>query len=224
MHAGGKLLLRQTKRLEHHSNQWQNSQKQPTGLFDKLLLGVNMGLFENLFSERNEITLENFNKKLKLGEYFYLMTYQEYYKNFLEGLNNKKKIISELFVFRGWTTQFGFRLFSSKPLISEKIIESIVAQGKQLGIRMLNELEQVDIEKETSMRYIDLIDSRWQEYDNMFIENKSSELPIPTRQICGKLEDFCEIKDPAKFVWICNDFILHLNNIKEDAIQTGLLK
>lgn len=173
---------------------------------------------------KDEISVENFNEKLNLGEYFYLMTYQEHYEDFLEGLDNKNKVIAELFVFRAWTTQLGFRLFSSKPEISEKIIESIIAQGKQLGKGMLNMMEQVDIEQETNMQYMDLIDSRWQEYDKVFIDNKSSELPIPTRQICGKLQDFCEIKDPTKFTWVCTDFINHVNKIKEDAIEKGLFK
>src|SRR5699024_4518364 len=180
-----------------------------------------MGFFKSLFGNKNEVTLQNFNEKLNLGEYFYLMTYQEHYQEFLQGVENRNKVIAELFVFRAWTTQLGFRLFSSQPEISEKILESIVAQGKQLGKGMLNKLEQVDIEQEIGMQYMDLIDSRWQEYDKVFINNKSSELPIPTRQICGRLEDFCDIKDPAKFMWICTDFINHLNKIKEEAIEQG---
>jgi|GEM_PF-1979948 len=173
---------------------------------------------------KNEITIENFNEKLNLGEYFYLMTYQEHYEDFLDGMNNKKKIIAELFVFRAWTTQLGFRLFSSKPDISEKILESIIAQGKQLGIGMLNMLEQVDIESEINMSYMDIIDSRWQDYDKLLIANKSKDLPIPTKQICGQLTEFCNIQDPAKFVWICTDFIAHLNQIKETAIEKELFK
>lgn len=182
-----------------------------------------MGFFKSLFGNKNEVTLQNFNEKLDLGEHYYLMNYQEHYVEFLQGVKNKNKVIAELFVLRAWTTQLGFRLFSSKPSISEKIIESIIAQGKQLGIGMLNGLENVDIEQEIGMQYMDLIDSRWQEYDKVFIDNKSSELPIPTRQICGKLTDFCEIQDPFKFTWLCTDFISHLNKIKEQAIQSKLL-
>lgn len=152
------------------------------------------------------------------------MNYKEHYEEFLEEVENEKKVIAELFVFRAWTTQLGFRLFSSQPEISERIIESIIAQGKQLGKGMLNMMEQVDIENETNLEYMDLIDSRWQAFDKAFIDNKSSELPIPTRQICGQLTEFCGIQDPAKFVWICTDFIAHLNQIKESAIENQLLK
>lgn len=183
-----------------------------------------MGFLKKLFRTKSEITIQNFNEKLNLGNYFYLMNYKEHYEEFLEGLENEERVIAELFVFRAWTTQLGFRFFSSQPEISEKIIESIIAQGKQLGKEMLKMMEQVDIEKETNLEYMDLIDSRWQAFDKAFIDNKSSELPIPTRQICGQLTEFCDIHDPTKFVWICTDFIAHLNQIKETAIEEELFK
>ena len=69
-----------------------------------------------------------------------------------------------------------------------------------------------------------MIDKRWQLYDNAFIDNKSSELPIPTMQICAILTDFCDIRDPEKFVWLCTDFINQLEEIKQEAIEVGLLK
>lgn len=182
-----------------------------------------MGFLKKLLGINSGITIQNFNEKLNLGEYFYLMNYRDHYEKFLEGLENEERVIAELFVFRAWTTQLGFRLFSSNPEISEKIIESIIAQGKQLGIGMLNIME-VDIEKETNLEYMALINSRWQVFDKAFIDNKKSGLPIPTRQICGQLTEFCEIQDPTKFVWICTDFIAHLNQIKEAAIETELFK
>lgn len=182
-----------------------------------------MGLFHWLFAKNENLKPENINEKINLGQHFYLMTYRNHYSEFLEGVENKKKVIAELFVFRAWTTQFGFRIFSSQPELSEMIIGQIFNQGK-LGKGMLKQLEQVDIEKETNSEYVDLIDSRWQEYDKIFIENKNSETPIPTRQICGKLTDLCDIQDPMKFMWICTDFIKHLDNIKQESLKTGLLK
>ncbi|MCB9197413.1 MAG: hypothetical protein H6600_03070 [Flavobacteriales bacterium] len=182
-----------------------------------------MGLFDKLFGKKQPLTTENINEKLNIGEYFYLMSYNEHYSEFLSGIDNKNKVIAELFVFRAWTTQFGFRLFSSQPEVSEEIIGQVFNQGK-LGKGMLNQLEQVDIEVETNREYVDLMDSRWQDYDSVFIENKNSETPIPTRQICGKLTDFCDIHDPMKFIWLCTDFIKQLDNIKQEALKTGLLK
>ena len=182
-----------------------------------------MGLFRKLFSKKEEITTNNINEVLNLGEYFYFMTYEEHYQEFLNGLTNKNKVISELFVFRGWTTQLGFRIFSSKPDISERIIGEIFNQGK-LGKKLLAQLEHVDIEKETGEEYIDLVDNRWQIYDAEFINNKTDENPIPTLQICSKLSDFCNINDPLKLALISIDFFKHLDKIKDDAIKCGLFK
>jgi hypothetical protein len=182
-----------------------------------------MGLFDSLFGKKKSITTENINEKLNIGEYFYLMSYHKHYSEFLKGVENKNKVIAELFVFRAWTTQFGFRLFSTQPEISEEIIGQVFNQGK-LGIEILNQLEQVDTEAETKLEYVDLVDRRWQEYDSSFISNKNSDTPIPTRHICGKLADFCDIHDPIKLIWICTDFINQLNRIKQDALKTGLLK
>lgn len=182
-----------------------------------------MGIFDNLFGKKKSLSTENINKKLNIGEYFYLMSYNNHYSEFLNGIENTNKVISELFVFRAWTTQFGFRLFSSQPEVSEEIIGEVYYQGK-LGKELLNQLEQVDIEFETNREYDNLINSRWQEYDSVFIKNKNSENPIPTRQICGKLTDFCDLRDPMKLIWISTDFIKQLDSIKHEAIKTGLLK
>lgn len=103
------------------------------------------------------------------------------------------------------------------------IIGQVLNQGK-LGKVMLKNFEKVDIETETNSEYVDLVDGRWQEYDKVFIMNKNPNTPMPTLQICSKLIDFCEIQDPIKLTWICADFIKHLDSIKHEAIEIGLLK
>ncbi len=182
-----------------------------------------MGLLGKLFGKQDTLTADNINERIKLGQHFYLMNYSGHYSDFLDGVDNKKKTIAELFVFRAWTTQLGFRLFSSQPTLSEIIIGEVFNQGK-LGKGMLSQLEQVDIEIETNEEYGDLVDSRWQAYDKIFIDHKNSETPVPSRQVCGKLTDFCDIKDPVKLMWLCKDFIKHLDTIKQEALKTGLLK
>ena len=167
--------------------------------------------------------IENINEEIKLGQHFYLMNYGQHYADFLEGVNNRKKVIAELFVFRAWTTQLGFRIFSSQPMLSEKIIGEVFNQGK-LGKGILNQLEQVNIETETNRKYVDLVDSRWQDYDKVLIANKNSEMLMPARQICGKLTEFCDVHHPIKFYLICKDFIKHLDNIKQEALKSGLLE
>lgn len=182
-----------------------------------------MGFLRNFFDRQDSLTANNINEKLKIGSHFYLIKYNDQYADFLDGVQNKKKVIAELFVFRAWTTQFGFRVFSSQPVISEIIIGEVFNQGK-LGKGILNKIEQVNIEVETNLEYEDLIESRWHEYDKVFIDNKNSETQIPTRQICEKLTEFCKIKDPEKFIWICIDFVKQLETIKQEALKSGLLK
>lgn len=182
-----------------------------------------MGFFDKLFGKKQKLTTKNIDEELDLGQYYFLMNYNDHYSEFLDEIENKNKVISELYVFRAWTTQFGFRMFSSYPEISEKIIGQIFNQGK-LGKGMLKDLEGVDIEFETKLEYAELIDKRWQKYDKKFIKNKNNKTPIPTTEICSKLTTLCDIHDPMKLMWICTDFINHLESIKEESLKVGLMK
>ena len=177
-----------------------------------------MVIFEKLFKKKTSIDIEN----LDVGEYFYLMSYNEHYTEFLSGIENKNKIIAELFVFRAWTTQFGFRIFSSQPDVSEEIIGKVFNQSK-LGKGMLRLLEHVDIEIETNLEFIELMNNRWKEYDSIFNKYKNSEISVPTRQICSRFLELCDVNSPVKFIWICTDFTKQLEIIKHKALKIGLL-
>lgn len=170
--------------------------------------------------------MESFDKnivnKIDLGKYFYLMKYKEHYQEFLSGVSNKSKVISELFLFRAWTTQFGFRIFSSHENVSEKIIYEVVNLGNTLGKGTLLILEGIDIEKTLNNEFISLLESRWQEYDKVVICYRN-EVAIPTRQIISKVCDQCNIKDPMKFVWLCIDFLSHMEQIKKESLSLGIL-
>lgn len=182
-----------------------------------------MRILKRIFGKSESQTKGNILEKISIGSYFYLMNYKEHYSEFLEEIKNEDKVIAELFVFRAWTTQFGFRMFSTQPDISEEIIGQVWNQGK-LGIGMLNQLENVDIEKEFQLDYFELMENRWQELDRVFIANNSNEIPIPTRQICSQVMNFCGIKNPFKYMWLCTDFVNQLDKIKHEAINTGLLR
>lgn len=178
------------------------------------------------FNAMNRISDENAQKeaeRIDIGKYFYLMNYGQHYSNFLESSPNKSVAIAELFIFRAWATQLGFRLFSSKPAVSEEIITQVFNQGK-LGAAMFSKLENIDIQKILNKDYVTLMDERWQEYDRIFISQKSPEAPISTRQICGRVSDLCGVKDPIKFVWLTTDFVDHLAKIKIEAMQLGIFK
>lgn len=181
-----------------------------------------MNFFKNLFGISDEITKETINEKLDLGKHFYLMNYKDHYSDFLDGLDNTSNKIAELFVFRAWTTQFGFRIFSSKSEVSEEIIGEVFNQGKVLGIGILEKTQGINIERELSGKYVDIVDKKWQKYDRIFIENKNSEPKIPTQQICGQITENCDINNPVKYTWLCTNFIQHLDEIKQEAISSGL--
>tara|TARA_Y100001958_G_C21187591_1_gene516334 strand:- start:764 stop:1312 length:549 start_codon:yes stop_codon:yes gene_type:complete len=181
-----------------------------------------MGFFGNIFGNKETLSTENVRKKI--ANYYVKnlsIIFGEHYEDILNGVDNKKKMIAELFVFRFWTAQFGFRIFSSQPVISEKIIEIIYNEGK-LQMESIHKDEEVDIESELNKKYDDLIDSRWQEYDKVITENDSDSLP--TMKLCGKLLDFSGGSDAGKLYLMSTDFLSHLNQIKQEAIKIGLLK
>ena len=81
----------------------------------------------------------------------------------------------------------------------------------------------MDIEIETNLEYVDLINNRWKEYDSIFNEHKNSEISIPTRQICSRFLDLCDVNSPIKFIWICTDFMTQLEIIKQKTLKIRLL-
>jgi len=177
-----------------------------------------MKFLKNLFSRKKEITVENINEHINVSKYFCAINYHEHYFKFLKGIRNKDKVIAELFIFRAWTTQFSFRFFISKLDISEEIVAQVFIQGR-FGKELLYELEDVDIEMETQIKYRELIDNRWQMYNRVFVKNQSLEMPLPTRQICNQLTEICNIQDVMKSFWICQDFLEHFGNVKQEALD-----
>jgi len=93
---------------------------------------TDMDLFKNQFGSKTNNTPKD-SSKIDFSKYFYIMNYSKHYAEFLEGVPDKSKVISELFLFRAWTTQFGFRMFSPNEEISEKVIYEIVNQSNTLG-------------------------------------------------------------------------------------------
>lgn len=181
--------------------------------------------FRGIFKKQSnhQLSTDNVGDKLKIADFYFLFKYREHYLDFLVDTNNQDRVISELFVFRAWTTQFGYRLFTSDHEISEKIIDLTFNLG-QMGIGMLKLMDSVDLENEFSNDYQTIFDERWQQYDKLFIDYRDTEPPIPTWRICGGLMKFCNISDPIKYTWICEDFLKQLNEIKNEAINKGLFK
>lgn len=160
---------------------------------------------------------------LDIGQFFAFVNYRDYYADFVVGLPNPDRVIAELFLFRAWTTQFGFRIFSSDPEVSEKIISEVVNQAKYLAKELLFEIERTDVEEDLSGSFMRLLDERWQAYDEKFLSYKDEFPPVPTRMICSQVMDYCDVHDPEKFTWLCQDFIRHLEAMKKEAVRAGVL-
>ena len=158
-----------------------------------------------------------------VGRFFYRLNYSRHYSDFLKGALNPQRATAELFLFRAWTTQFGFRVFSSDADMSEVLIAEVINQAKYLGKEVLREIDGTDVEEDLGGRFIDLLDERWRAYDQAFLQHKDAEPPIPTRAICAKATDYCGVSDPIKFVWLCQDFIAQLEAIKRESVKAGLL-
>jgi hypothetical protein len=83
-----------------------------------------MGLFSSLLGRRGPSP--NVAREISLDDYLYLFDYGTHYSEFLSGMSDRARAIAELFLFRGWATQFGFRMFSTHPELSVSIMHETV--------------------------------------------------------------------------------------------------
>jgi hypothetical protein len=157
-------------------------------------------------------------RKIDLGKYFYLMDYRQQYAEFLSDAPDQKLAISELYIFRAWTTHFGFQIFSSSKDISEKVTYELWNLASTLG--------QVVLEGKYRIKFADyssIADSRWQEYDDVYLRNRNSEEPFPAIELGFRAAAFCEIEDPGKIALLATSFLIQLGEIKDEAIRLRIL-
>lgn len=175
-----------------------------------------LSFLKKLFSCRKK-TSEN---DLELDRMVYFLDYRDHYESICGGKFSKRDLC-ELFFFRAWTVQFGYRIFSTSPELSEKIIYECVNLYRTLGQGMFEIKNRVNIESELNGDFMELLDQRWQEYDSVVVQEKQ-EGAIPTRALVGKVLD--RMDGNYAFVGLCFDFISQVNHIKELSIRYGLLK
>lgn len=156
-----------------------------------------------------------------IDQFTYLMNYREHYAPILED-HISDRALAELYLFRGWTTQFGYRIFSSNPEASEKLIGETVNSTKYLGLGIFKVTHNFSVEEVLGDEYMNLVETRWQAYD----VRVSTDLGkgIPTRQIVGVLDDFMQIQDPVVTMKLSTDFLVHMDAIKRIAMEIGLLR
>jgi hypothetical protein len=172
------------------------------------------------FKHSHEELLE----KINLGKFFYLMDYAEHYKKFLKDVSDIPKVISELFFFRAWTTQLGFKLFLPSETNPEKFSLEISNQDKIFGKKMLFHVNRIDIEKTLNDKFINLLDDRWDFYDKIYFDFKDENPPVPVKEICGKLMEYCGIDNNEKLNLLQKDFSDNLEQIKQELIKLEIVK
>jgi hypothetical protein len=131
--------------------------------------------------------------------------------------------ISELYLFRAWTTQFGYRIFSTNEAASEHLIGETVNSCKYLGLDSFKGIHGFSIEERLGDDFISLVEDRWRDYD-LVVSTDVTKQGIPTKQIirilCNKLHiDRNDVIDA-----LSAEFLAQLDLIKRRALQLGILK
>jgi len=157
----------------------------------------------------------------KIDDQVYLMNYRDHYADIL-GQHVTPARLAELFLFRGWTAQFGYRVFSSDPEVSEKLIGETVNASKYVGLAMFRELHGFDVESVLGMDFISLIEDRWRDYD-VVVATMPKFDRIPTREIIAVLDERLDVGDLEVFCKLSFDFLAQLDLTKRTAMEIGLL-
>lgn len=176
-----------------------------------------MSILQRIFKSRPTIDVAS----ASIHQFTYLLNYREHYSPIL-GEYISDSVLAELYLFRGWTTQFGYRIFSSDPKASEKLIGETVNSTKHLGLGIFKMTHKFSVEEALKDDYMKLVESRWQAYDVRVSTNTSG--GIPTFEIIGTLNYFMQIQDPVVTMRLSTDFLSQLDSIKRNAMEIGLLR
>lgn len=173
------------------------------------------------FSKRPEINAAT----AKIDEMVYLLNYKSHYTDIFTGVgepNMMPEAIAELFLFRAWTTQFGYRIFSSDKDASEKLIGETINSTKQLGLGLFQEVHGFSIEDTLGEDYMTLLEDRWQKYDLIVSTRKGGD--IPTMELITELTRRIGVSDPTVTYKMSFDFLEQLDLIKKTAIKLGVFR
>ena len=166
------------------------------------------------------VTPENFGEKVRLDKYLYLFNYSEHYETVLKEASDRDKMICELYLFRAWTTQLGFRLVSTNPDISDAIISETVNLSK-FGAGILAQTEKVDIESIYGQKYIDIMSARWEHYDDIFNANRDTN--FAAQALATALQKVSDSESINNMMVLPVHYLSHLEEINQEAVSVGLL-
>jgi hypothetical protein len=131
--------------------------------------------------------------------------------------------IAEIFLFRAWATQFGYRMFSTNAEVSENLVGETVNSCKYLGLDSFAQIHGFSIEDKLGDDFISLVDDRWRDYD-LVVSTDVKQTGIPTEQIIRVLSKKLHIARSDITDALSTDFLSQLDLIKKRALQLGILK
>jgi len=180
-----------------------------------------MKILRRLFSKRAKINAAT----AKIDDMVYLLNYERHYADTLTGLGECQmgpEVLAELFLFRAWTTQFGYRIFCSDKDASEKLIAKTINSTKYLGLAMFREVHGFSVEDTLGADYMSLVEDRWRNYD-LVVSTHTGD-GIPTMEVMAELTRRLGVADPAVTYQLSIDFLGQLDQIKKTAIELGILR
>ncbi len=158
----------------------------------------------------------------KIDEQVYLMNYRDHYADILADQITPSRL-AELFLFRAWTAQFGYRIFSSDAEASEKLIGETVNASKYLGLGMFQQVHGFAVEIELESDFISLIEERWRDYD-VVVSTMPNADRLPTMEIITVLTNRLDVAEPEVTCRLSMDFLVQMDLIKRTAMEIGILR
>jgi hypothetical protein len=176
-----------------------------------------MGLFAKLARKRTKVNVST----AKIGQQVFFMNYAKEYGGVLgEYLTTQR--LAELYLFRGWTAQFGYRIFSTNPDASETLIGEVVNSTHYLGLGMFEQTHGFSIESALGADYLTLIEDRWRVYD-LIVSTWTGD-GIPTMGLISVLTERLQIADAFVTYPLSINFLTQLDFIKRTALEIGVLE
>jgi len=112
------------------------------------------------------------------GKFYYLINYDEEYKEILSNLPNRETAISELFLFRFWLTQYSYRLQRTKGVSEDLILRELIPDGLNFGKGIFELNHRIKFEKLFQCDFMKLMEDRFAKYDQGVISENNPDDPI----------------------------------------------
>lgn len=112
------------------------------------------------------------------GQFYYTIDYDNEYKELLAALSDRATALSELFLFRFWLTQYGYRLLKPKEVLEDDLLNDIISNGLTFGRGVFEHAHYVNIEKTLGNSLVALMEDRFKAYDHGVINMKDRDDPL----------------------------------------------